>query len=95
MKLPASSAILALILVCTCPTASAASGEVAKADADRKKPLRRCDQLKDKAELECLQKARESIVEARKKREASGKGDESKLKDKGVEKDTMPQKKGK
>ena len=48
-------------------------GEVAKADEQRKKPLQRCDELKDKAQLECLQKARERIVEARQKREAAGK----------------------
>ena len=60
-------------------TAHAAAGEVAEADAARKKPLQRCDQLKGDAELECLKKARERIVEARKKREASGKGDESRL----------------
>lgn len=45
--------------------------DVAKADAARKKPLQRCDELADKAQLECLQKARERIVEARQKREAS------------------------
>lgn len=49
--------------------AYAAASETAKADAARKKPLQRCDQLNDKAELECLHKAREGIVEARKKRE--------------------------
>jgi hypothetical protein len=47
-------------------------GEVAKAEENRKKPLQRCDQLKDKAQLECLQKARERVVEARAKREAKG-----------------------
>ena len=47
--------------------------DVAKADAARKKPLQRCDELADKAQLECLQKARERIVEARQKREGSGK----------------------
>lgn len=48
--------------------------DVAKAEAARKKPLQRCDELADKAQLECLQKARERIVDARQKREASGKG---------------------
>jgi hypothetical protein len=86
---------LALVLGCTSYTALGASGEVAKADADRKKPLQRCDQLKDKAELECLKKARENIVDARKKRESAAKGDESKLNEKGVEKDTTPQGKAK
>ena len=47
--------------------------DVAKAEAARKKPLQRCDQLADKAQVECLQKARERIVEARQKREAGGK----------------------
>ena len=47
--------------------------DVAKAEAARKKPLQRCDELADKAQLECLQKARERIVEARQKREASAK----------------------
>ena len=72
---------------------TATKGEVAKADAQRKKPLQRCDQLKGDAELECLKKARERVVEARKKRESTAKADESKLKDKPVEKDTSPQKK--
>ena len=46
--------------------------EVAKADENRKKPLQRCDELKDQAQLDCLNKAREKIVEARDKREAKG-----------------------
>ena len=46
--------------------------ETAKADAARKKPLQRCDQLADKAQLDCLDKARENIVEARRKRETVG-----------------------
>ena len=50
----------------------AAASETAKADAARKKPLQRCDQLNDKAEIDCLHKARERIVEARKKRETVG-----------------------
>ena len=50
----------------------AATTETAKADAARKKPLQRCDQLDDKAELDCLHKARERIVDARKKRETAG-----------------------
>lgn len=49
----------------------AASTEVAKAHENRKKPLQRCDQLADKAQMECLQKARERVVEARNKREAA------------------------
>ena len=54
--------------------AAAAAGETANAEANRKKPLQRCDQLNDKAEIDCLQKARERIVQARQKRETSGKG---------------------
>jgi hypothetical protein len=72
--------------------AHSASGEVAKADAERKKPLQRCDQMKGDPQLECLKKARENVVEARKKRESSAKADESKLNQKGVERDTTPQK---
>lgn len=48
-----------------------ATGETAQAEANRQKPLQRCDQLAEKAQLECLQKARERVVEARSKREAS------------------------
>lgn len=55
--------------------------DIAKAEAARKKPLQRCDELADKAQTECLQKARERIVEARQKREASGKSE-----DKGIRK---------
>ena len=44
--------------------------ETAKADENRKKPLQRCDELKDQAQLDCLKKARERIVEARAKRES-------------------------
>lgn len=50
------------------------SADVAEADAARKKPLQRCDQLSDKAEIECLQKARERVVDARRKREAAATG---------------------
>jgi hypothetical protein len=51
--------------------APSAKSDIAKADQNRKKPLQRCDELKDKAQLECLRKARERIVEARNKREGS------------------------
>lgn len=61
------------ILLAVCIDGSAlAATDVAKAEAARKKPLQRCDELTDKAELECLKKARERIVEARKKRETVG-----------------------
>jgi hypothetical protein len=86
------SAVAALVLASLPTAVTAASGEVAKAEAQRKKPLQRCDQLKGDAELECLKKARERVVEARKKRESTAKADESKLKDKEVEKDTTPAK---
>ena len=52
--------------------AYAANGDTAKAEQNRKKPLQRCDELADKAQLECLQKAREHVLEARRKREAAG-----------------------
>lgn len=64
------SALVLLIATSMSGVASAAS-DTAKADAERRKPLQRCDELKDKAELECLKKAREHIVEARKKRESA------------------------
>jgi len=69
--------LVILAIACTHGAAFAAAepkpkpGEVAKADKARSKPLQRCDQLIDKAELDCLHKAREGIVEARRKREAS------------------------
>jgi hypothetical protein len=50
---------------------TAPKSETAKADQNRRKPLQRCDELKDKAQLECLRKARERIVQAREKREAA------------------------
>jgi hypothetical protein len=57
------------------PQAATSKSAPAKAEQNRKKPLQRCDELADKAQLDCLQKARQSVVEARKKREASsGKG---------------------
>ena len=72
--------VFALALV-SHEAAFAAASETAKADAARKKPLQRCDQMNDQAELDCLQKARERIVEARKKREgAAQKQDEKQSK---------------
>ena len=53
-------------------TGKSTKAEIAEAQENRKKPLQRCDQLADKAQQDCLQKARQRIVEARKKREASG-----------------------
>ena len=67
------SAIFLGFVVLSPAAAAAAAGpaETAKADAQRKKPLQRCDQLQNEAQLECLNKARQRIVEARQKREAS------------------------
>ena len=64
---------LAALLTALAPHGAmrAAESETAKADAARKKPLQRCDQLSDKAELDCLHKARERIVQARNKREST------------------------
>ena len=67
-------AIASLAIVCA-HAGFATAGDAAQADAARRKPLQRCDQLGDKAEIECLKKARERIVEARKQRESSGKSD--------------------
>ena len=67
--------LLASTLWLACTGASAATGEVAQADAQRKKPLQRCDQMSDTAEIDCLKKARERIVEARQKRETASKGE--------------------
>ncbi len=53
----------------------AVARDVEQADAARKKPLQRCDQMGEKAEVECLKKAREGIVEARKRREGSARRD--------------------
>ena len=72
---PGLSCAAALAVWFALAPAMAVAGEVANADAARKKPLQRCDQLSEKAEIACLQKAREGIVEARAKRETAGKGD--------------------
>ena len=61
--------LLTLATVLCTPHALAAATE-REAQQARKKPLQRCDQLKGDAELDCLQKARERVVEARQKREA-------------------------
>lgn len=50
----------------------AAAADPKEAQTARKKPLQRCDELADKAQIECLAKAREQILEARKKRETAG-----------------------
>ena len=56
------------------PKLESTPADKAKATENRKKPLQRCDELADKAQQDCLQKARQRIVEARAKREASAKG---------------------
>jgi len=66
---------LTILVICTPTAALAATADVAKADAARKKPLQRCDQLTDQAQLDCLNKARERIVEARQKRENDAKSE--------------------
>lgn len=72
MSRTVAPAFVTLLLAFTAVFAHGA--EIAEADAARKTPLQRCDQLSDKAEIECLQKARERILDARRKREAAGKG---------------------
>ena len=79
--------------VCMQGAAFAASGETAQADKARKKPLQRCDQLSDKAQLDCLEKARERIVEARRKRVSSGEAGEAKEKPAAEGQDIAAQKK--
>jgi hypothetical protein len=68
LSIPLCAAVTAVLL---CASATAFAGtDASSAEANRKKPLQRCDQLKDKAELECLNKARERVVDARKKRQS-------------------------
>ena len=71
-----NGSVIALSLALLAPALSFAAADTAKAEENRKKPLQRCGELKDDAQLQCLQKARERVVEARKKREAAedGKG---------------------
>lgn len=66
---------IAVLAIACAQGGIAAAGDAAQADAARKKPLQRCDELGDRAEIECLKKARESIVDARKQREGSAKGE--------------------
>ena len=81
-----------MLWACGAALAAVAPEEAAKAEAARKKPLQRCDQLAGSAELECLKKARERIVEARKKRESSGERDEKKLERKSGEEEAAKKK---
>ena len=46
-----------------------AAADSKEAKVEREKPLQRCDQLADKAQFDCLAKARDSVAQARKKRE--------------------------
>ena len=60
------------VIALLCGISSQALGAAAdkkEAEKAREKPLQRCDELADKAQLECLQKARERVLDARKKRE--------------------------
>jgi hypothetical protein len=61
--------LLGLAIALCAPTASITAADTENAQKNRRKPLQRCDELKGDAELECLKKARERVVEARKKRE--------------------------
>ena len=65
-------AVTLLLPVALQGTALAAAADAKEAQTARKKPLQRCDELADKAQIECLAKARERILEARKKRETAG-----------------------
>ena len=78
MSKPFLKSILFVLGLVLHGTAFAAANETAKADAARKKPLQRCDQMSDQAELDCLRKARERIVEDRKKRESAAQKQEEK-----------------
>lgn len=73
--------LVALAVLCTSPCAAAATS-TASPEANRRKPLQRCDQLKGQPEIECLNKARERVIEARQKREgqasAGADGDQQK-----------------
>ena len=90
--LKATLAVLTLTALCTSIPAPAAAADKAPSNSAqaakaRSKPLQRCDQLSGKAELDCLQKARERIVEARRKREASAEGKERAVPASGEKKD--------
>ena len=61
--------LVVLAIVLGAPSAVMAATDTESAQKNRRKPLQRCDQLNGDAELECLQKARERVVEARNKRE--------------------------
>jgi hypothetical protein len=63
------SVAVLLGLFCSGGTAPAAAADAKEAKVEREKPLQRCDQLADKAQLDCLARARERVLEARKKRE--------------------------
>ena len=47
------------------------AADAKEARVQREKPLQRCDELADKAQLDCLATARERVLEARKKRESA------------------------
>ena len=61
------------VLACALSTnAFGAAADKQEAQKAREKPLQRCDELADKAQMECLKKARERVLESRKKRESAG-----------------------
>jgi hypothetical protein len=67
------SLIVGMVLACGAQSlVLAAAADKKEAQAARDKPLLRCDHLTDKAQLDCLTKARERVLEARKKRESKG-----------------------
>jgi hypothetical protein len=61
--------LLVLGFALCAPSTLAVAADTETSQKNRRKPLQRCDQLKGDAEVECLQKARERVVEAREKRE--------------------------
>ena len=68
-----------MVLACAPQTLVFAAAADKNAAADKKeaqvardKPLLRCDHLTDKAQIDCLTKARERVLEARQKRESKG-----------------------
>jgi hypothetical protein len=64
-------------LVLAAPAIAAEARKEAQPDP-RKFPLERCDQLKDKARMACLEKARAEILDARRQRTAAGEEEQPK-----------------
>ena len=72
LELNRISVILGMVLVWGSQGLAFAATDTKEAQAARNKPLLRCDQLTDKAQIDCLTKARERVLEARRKRESTG-----------------------